>query len=122
MSKRGLGKGLDALIPGAGAFGARAIQEIDINSIKVNPLQPRTQMDEEGLEDLANSIRVHGVLQPLLVRKAEEGFELIAGERRWRAARRAGLSTVPVIVEEIEEKSKLEIALVENLQREDLPL
>ena len=89
MSKRGLGKGLDALIPGAGAFGARAIQEIDINSIKVNPLQPRTQMDEEGLEDLANSIRVHGVLQPLLVRKAEEGFELIAGERRWRAARRA---------------------------------
>ena len=121
MSKRGLGKGLDALIPGAGAFGARAIQEIDINSIKVNPLQPRTQMDEEGLEDLANSIRVHGVLQPLLVRKAEEGFELIAGERRWRAARRAGLSTVPVIVEEIEEKSKLEIALVENLQREDLP-
>jgi len=121
MSKRGLGKGLDALIPGAGAFGARAIQEIDINSIKINPLQPRTQMDEEGLEDLANSIRVHGVLQPLLVRKAEEGFELIAGERRWRAARRAGLSTVPVIVEEIEEKSKLEIALVENLQREDLP-
>ncbi len=81
MSKRGLGKGLDALIPGAGAFGARAIQEIDINSIKVNPLQPRTQMDEEGLEDLANSIRVHGVLQPLLVRKAEEGFELIAGEK-----------------------------------------
>ncbi len=121
MSKRGLGKGLEALIPGAGAFGARTIQEIDIDSIKVNPFQPRTQIDEEGLEDLANSIRVHGVLQPLLVRKMEEGFELIAGERRWRAAKRAGLSTVPVIVEEVEEESKLEIALVENLQREDLP-
>lgn len=121
MSKRGLGKGLEALIPGAGAFGARTVQEIDIDSIKVNPLQPRTQIDEEGLEELANSIRVHGVLQPLLVRKTEEGFELIAGERRWRAAKRAGLSTVPVIVEEVEEESKLEIALVENLQREDLP-
>ncbi|HXL02992.1 MAG TPA: ParB/RepB/Spo0J family partition protein [Candidatus Atribacteria bacterium] len=121
MSKRGLGKGLEALIPGAGAFGARTIQEIDIDSIKVNPFQPRTQIDEEGLEDLANSIRVHGVLQPLLVRKMEEGFELIAGERRWRAAKRAGLSTVPVIVEEVEEESRLEIALVENLQREDLP-
>ncbi|HPZ81325.1 MAG TPA: ParB/RepB/Spo0J family partition protein [Candidatus Atribacteria bacterium] len=120
MSKRGLGKGLEALIPGAGAFGVRTIQEIDINSIRANPLQPRTQMDEEGLEELANSIRVHGVLQPLLVRKAEDGFELIAGERRWRAAQRAGLSTVPVLVEEAEGEKKLEMALVENLQREDL--
>ncbi len=121
MSKRGLGKGLEALIPGAGAFGVRTIQEVDINSIRVNPLQPRTRMDEEGLEDLANSIRVHGVLQPLLVRKVDEGLELIAGERRWRAAQLAGLSTVPVIIEEVEEERKLELALVENLQREDLP-
>lgn len=120
MSKRGLGKGLEALIPGAGAFGVRTIQEVDINSIRVNPLQPRSQIDEEGLEDLANSIRQHGVLQPLLVRKIDEGLELIAGERRWRAAQLVGLSTVPVIVEEVEEERKLELALVENLQREDL--
>lgn len=120
MAKRGLGKGLEALIPGAGLFGGRAIQEVDIDSLHANDLQPRTSIDEERLEELAESIRQHGILQPLLVRKSPQGFEIIAGERRWKAAKRAGLKTVPVIVEEVDEEKKLELALVENLQREDL--
>jgi len=120
MTKRGLGKGLEALIPGAGLFGNRTIQEVDIEKLHKSDLQPRTHMDEERLEELAESIRQHGILQPILVRKSPEGFEIIAGERRWRAAKKAGLRTVPVIVEEVDEEKKLELALVENLQREDL--
>lgn len=120
MAKRGLGKGLEALIPGAGMFGGRAIQEVDIDSLSTNDLQPRTRVDEEKIEELAESIRRHGILQPLIVRRKGEGFEIIAGERRWRAAKKAGLRAVPVIVEEADEEKKLELALVENLQREDL--
>lgn len=121
MTKRGLGKGLEALIPGAGLFGSRAVQEVEIERLHPNSLQPRTALDEERLEELAASIRQHGVLQPILVRRSPQGFEIIAGERRWRAAQKAGLRTVPVIVEEdIDEQKKLELALVENLQREDL--
>lgn len=121
MTKRGLGKGLEALIPGAGLFGSRVIQEVEIDKLHPNSLQPRTTLDEERLEELATSIRQHGVLQPILVRRSPQGFEIIAGERRWRAAQKAGLQTVPVIVEEeIDEEKKLELALVENLQREDL--
>lgn len=120
MAKRGLGKGLEALIPGAGMFGGRAIQEVDIDSLSTNDLQPRTHVDEEKIEELAESIRRHGILQPLIVRRKGEGFEIIAGERRWRAAKKAGLRAVPVIVEEADEEKKLELALVENLQREDL--
>lgn len=120
MVKRGLGKGLEALIPQGGFFGGKAVQEVDINRIYPNSLQPRSQMDEEKLEELAYSIQAHGVLQPLLVRRLGDGFEIIAGERRWRAAKKAGLTTVPVIVEEVDEEKKLAMALVENLQREDL--
>ncbi|MGQ9622261.1 MAG: ParB/RepB/Spo0J family partition protein [Candidatus Caldatribacteriaceae bacterium] len=120
MAKRGLGKGLEALIPGAGMFGGRAIQEVHIDSLSTNDLQPRTHVDEEKIEELAESIRRHGILQPLIVRRKGEGFEIIAGERRWRAAKKAGLKAVPVIVEEADEEKKLELALVENLQREDL--
>ncbi|MBC7216956.1 MAG: ParB/RepB/Spo0J family partition protein [Candidatus Caldatribacterium sp.] len=121
MTKRGLGRGLDALIPGAGLFGSRAIQEVEIEKLHPNSLQPRVALDEERLEELTESIRQHGVLQPILVRRSPQGFEIIAGERRWRAAQRAGLRTVPVIVEEeVDEEKKLELALVENLQREDL--
>ncbi len=121
MAKRGLGRGLEALIPGAGLFGSRAIQEVDIEKLHPNSLQPRTSLNEERLEELTESIRRHGVLQPILVRRSPQGFEIIAGERRWRAAQRAGLRTVPVILEEdVDEGRKLELALVENLQREDL--
>ena len=120
MARKSLGKGLDALIPGVGNLGARSIQEVDIQIIHSNPFQPRLQMNDEGLEELAESIRIHGVLQPIILRSDGTGYEIVAGERRWRAAQKAGLSTVPAIVEEVNEQKRLEIALIENLQREDL--
>lgn len=120
MARKSLGKGLDALIPGVGNLGARSIQEIDIQLIHSNPLQPRLQINDESLEELAQSIRIHGVLQPIIVRTDGTGYEIVAGERRWRAAQKAGLPTIPVIVEEVNEQKRLEIALIENLQREDL--
>jgi ParB family chromosome partitioning protein len=124
----GLGKGLGALIP-AGANEPRpatgdssgpGLQEIAVSAIQPNPYQPRAQFDEESLGALADSIREVGVLQPVLVRPAGEGFELIAGERRWRAARRVGLQTIPALVRETDDSAALEQALVENLQREGL--
>ncbi|QPM67796.1 ParB/RepB/Spo0J family partition protein [Atribacter laminatus] len=120
MARKSLGKGLDALIPGVGNLGARSIQEVDIQVIHSNPFQPRLQMNDEGLEELAESIRIHGVLQPIILRSDGTGYEIVAGERRWRAAQKAGLSTIPAIVEEVNEQKRLEIALIENLQREDL--
>lgn len=122
----GLGKGLGALIP-AGTTEARSatrigtgLQEIDVSAIAPNPYQPRDQFDEESLGALADSIREVGVLQPVLVRPAGDGYELIAGERRWRAARRVGLRTIPALVRETDDSAALEQALVENLQREEL--
>jgi len=120
MVRKSLGKGLDALIPGVGSLGSRSIQEIDIQLIHSSPFQPRLQMSNESLEELAESIRIHGILQPIIVRSEGIGYEIVAGERRWRAAQKAGLPTVPVIVEEVDEQKRLEIALIENLQREDL--
>jgi ParB family chromosome partitioning protein len=96
------------------------MQEIDVSAIRPNPFQPRDQFDEEALGALADSIREVGVLQPILVRPAEDGYELIAGERRWRAARRVGLQRIPALVRETEDAAALEQALVENLQREEL--
>ncbi len=122
----GLGKGLGALIP-AGATEARpaadaapGMQEIDVSAIRPNPYQPRDQFDEEALGALADSIREVGVLQPVLVRPVEDGYELIAGERRWRASRRVGLQRIPALVRETDDGGALEQALVENLQREEL--
>jgi len=122
----GLGKGLGALIP-AGATeprpatgGGPGLQEIEISAIRPNPYQPRDQFDEEALGALADSIREVGVLQPVLVRPAGDGYELIAGERRWRAARRVGLQRIPALVRETDDGAALEQALVENLQREEL--
>ena len=112
----GLGRGLEALIP----RGAGGLQEIDIERISPNPMQPRQRMDEGALEELASSIREHGLLEPLLVARAEAGYTLIAGERRWRAARMAGLVSVPALVKDASAESTLELALVENLQRTDL--
>ncbi|MSO87825.1 MAG: ParB/RepB/Spo0J family partition protein [Acidimicrobiia bacterium] len=118
----GLGRGLGALIPteSIGVSGS-GLQEVAVGSISSNPRQPRAYFDEEALAGLTASIAELGVLQPVLVRAlGDERFELIAGERRWRAAKRAGLSTIPVVVREVDEVLSLEHALVENLHREDL--
>ncbi len=126
MARRsGLGKGLSALIP-TEVTGDRssALREVPIGSIKPNPRQPRVNFDEETMSSLAASIKELGVLQPVLVRQAggeaADEFELIAGERRWRAARRAGLHTIPVLVQTANDTHSLEQALVENLHRQDL--
>jgi ParB family chromosome partitioning protein len=120
-AKQALGRGLKALIPDAPR--ARAgFAEIPVDQLRPNPQQPRSRFDEDALEELAASIRIHGVLQPLLVSEdLPNGYLLITGERRWRAARLAGLATVPAVIRErIEEDQQLELALVENLQRRDL--
>jgi ParB family chromosome partitioning protein len=115
----GLGRGLDALIPTSRGDGG--IQELPIDRIERNPSQPRTHFDEAPLGELAASIAVHGLLQPIVVRSlADGGYELIAGERRLRAARLAGLTTIPSLVRESHGGESLELALIENLQREDL--
>jgi ParB family chromosome partitioning protein len=121
--KIGLGKGLDSLIPAADAEGAAAGQgllEVPLADISPNPHQPRSPIHEEDLRELAASIEEHGIIQPLVVTKAGERYQLIAGERRWRAARVAGLSEVPVLVKDVAPSEMLELALVENLQRSDL--
>ncbi len=122
----GLGRGLGSLIPGAdeqlpAVPGSAQLVEVPIAAIRPNPFQPRDAFDDEALDALTASIRELGVLQPILVRAVgEREYELVAGERRWRAARRAGLSTVPAIVRRVDDKTSLEQALVENLQRQDL--
>lgn len=119
--RRVLGRGLGALIPGADLATLAGVTEIPIEQIRSNSLQPRTGFDQESLEELESSIREHGVLQPVLVRPSPGGtYELIAGERRWRAATSAGLKAVPAIVRQMDDRGALEVALVENLQREDL--
>lgn len=119
--RRGLGSGLDALIPGAGAAESGAVRQIPIDAIRENRSQPRTQFDEQALEELAASIREHGLIQPIIVSEdASGGYELIAGERRWRAARRAGLEVVPALLKSATPQQLLELALVENVQRADL--
>ena len=126
--KTGLGRGLGALIPststskeGSYYLEATGYQEVPIGSISVNPYQPRDVFDEDALNSLSLSIREVGVLQPVLIRrKSSDTFELIAGERRWRAAKRAGKETIPAIVRDVEDLTSLEHALVENLHRQDL--
>jgi ParB family chromosome partitioning protein len=115
----GLGRGLGALIP----QGESGLLEVDIDRVAPNPQQPRYVIEEAALRELVESIRQHGVLQPLIVTRADDGSDgylLVAGERRWRAAREAGLRIVPVVVKETTPRQRLEIALVENLQRQDL--
>jgi ParB family transcriptional regulator, chromosome partitioning protein len=128
VRQSGLGKGLGALLPTSaeapileGGATVGRLQEINISEIRPNTYQPRSHFDDEGIESLAASIRELGVLQPILVRVAPEGgFELIAGERRWRAARRAGLSVIPAVIKSADDNAALEQALVENLHRADL--
>lgn len=126
--KKALGRGLDALIPDMSTLNAPAEQaadsksffQCDIDLIRPNPFQPRLRFAEEDLSELADSIRSQGILQPLLVRVAERGYELVTGERRLRAAKLAELDTVPVMVKEISDAKMLEVSIVENIQREDL--
>jgi len=96
------------------------VREVELGLIKPNPYQPRTEFDDQKLEELARSIEEHGVIQPIIVRKKDGGYELVAGERRWRAAKKAGIRKIPAIVKEYSDGQMLEIALLENLQREDL--
>lgn len=119
MPKRGLGRGLEAIL-GATAGNSEELRDIPVSDVRPNPRQPRTGFDSGKLDELAASIREHGVVQPILVRPFGEHFELVAGERRWRAAQLAGLTTVPAMVRSLSDQQSLEIALVENLQREDL--
>ena len=121
MNRKALGRGLGALLSSDRTIDLGSEpSEVDLDSIVPGPMQPRTHFDEASLQGLADSIRTHGIVQPLLVRRRGEGFELIAGERRWRAAKLAGITRVPVVVKEVPDESLLEIALIENIQRENL--
>ena len=127
--QKGLGMGLQALLGEAGRSPAPegqqgesrgGVREVEIARVRRNPEQPRMQFDEEALDELAQSIRERGVLQPILLRDTGDGFMIVAGERRWRAAQRAQLHTIPTIVRDIDESTIAELALIENIQREDL--
>ena len=121
MTRKPLGRGLNALLSaGPEPRTTEELREVDIDLIQPGKEQPRTRFSEERLEELAQSIRNNGVIQPILVRARGEGFELVAGERRWLAARRAGLKRIPAIVREIPDDRVLELALVENIQRQEL--
>ena len=127
---KGLGMGLQALLgeatrpsaPAAadGAHSRGGVREIEISRIRANPDQPRVQFDEEALDELAESIRERGVLQPILLRPDDDGYLIVAGERRWRAAQRARLHAIPAIIRDIDESATAELALIENIQRQDL--
>lgn len=129
MGKTGLGKGLDALFPSnvniktlgdEPDYSNESIIEMKINNIEPNINQPRKNFDDDKIDDLAESIKVHGVLQPIIVTKKDDYYQIIAGERRWRASKKAGLKTIPVIVREYDDKKIREVSLIENLQRQDL--
>lgn len=118
--RRGLGRGLAALIPGGGQLGPEETHELPTAAIAPNPNQPRTVIAQEAIDELADSITKVGILQPIIVRPHADGYQIIAGERRWRAARAAGLERVPVRIMSTGEGESLELALIENLQRQDL--
>ncbi|HSR69081.1 MAG TPA: ParB/RepB/Spo0J family partition protein [Acidobacteriota bacterium] len=122
MSKRkALGKGLDALLPAKSAQEPDSpLQQIPVERIKPNAFQPRNHFSAEALDELASSITEKGLLQPIVVRPLEDGYELIAGERRWRASQRAGLHRIPALIQDVSDQSMVELALVENIQREEL--
>lgn len=118
---RGLGKGLEALIrPETSQNDAESVQKIPLQKLVMNPFQPRKVFDDEAIQELAQSIREHGIIQPIVVRKKGSKFELVVGERRFRAAKLAGLGEIPAIVKEMSEEQMMEVAILENLQREDL--
>ncbi|RDU37258.1 chromosome partitioning protein ParB [Neobacillus piezotolerans] len=117
---KGLGKGLDAFFQNMEPESEESIQDIKIKELRPNPYQPRKHFQPEAIEELKESILEHGILQPLVVRKSIKGYEIVVGERRYRAAKQAGLETVPAVVRELSEQQMMELAVLENLQREDL--
>jgi ParB family chromosome partitioning protein len=118
---KALGKGLDAFFPsGFSDDLENASENLKLSELRPNPYQPRKDFNEQGLEELAQSIRQHGIIQPLVVRKSIKGYDIVAGERRFLAAKMAGLGSVPVVIKELTDKEMMQIALIENLQREDL--
>ena len=119
MIKKGLGKGLGALISSADTENT-GVREMRLNEIEPNLGQPRKHFDDDKLSQLAESIKLHGIVQPLIIKREDDTYKIVAGERRWRAARLAGLETVPVIIKDLSSKQVMEIALIENIQREDL--
>ncbi|MBC8436590.1 MAG: ParB/RepB/Spo0J family partition protein [Candidatus Omnitrophica bacterium] len=122
MERKALGKGLSALIPEKAQVAGQEIKIINVQTerIKPNPFQPREDFESQGLEELAQSIKEKGVIQPLLVRRKGDDYELIAGERRWRAANLLNMKEVPILVKDVEDRESLELALIENIQRQDL--
>jgi ParB family chromosome partitioning protein len=117
---KGLGKGLHAFFPPTEAGEEEHIKDVSITELRPNPYQPRKVFDQKAIDELRESIQEHGILQPIVVRKSIKGYEIVLGERRFRAASEAGLKTVPVIVKDYSEQKMMEVALIENLQREDL--
>lgn len=117
---RGLGKGINALFANLELNKEEVVQDIKIGDLRPNPYQPRKTFDPGSIEELKQSILQHGILQPLIVRKSIKGYEIVVGERRYRAAKEAKLKTVPAVVKELTDEQMMEIALLENLQREDL--
>ena len=119
MSK-GLGKGINAIFPGESINQMETVEKVSVNQIKVNPFQPRKIFDETALTELSESIKEHGVLQPIILRKKGKLFEIVVGERRFRASKAAGLSEIPAVIRGFSDQQMMEIAILENLQREDL--
>ncbi len=117
---KGLGKGISAFFPEESIHSDNRVENIAVSKLIVNPFQPRKIFNEEALQELAESIKEHGIIQPIVVRKKEKKYEIIAGERRFRAAKLAGLKEIPAIVKEMTEQQMMEVAILENLQREDL--
>lgn len=117
---KGLGKGINALFPGENLTKNETINQVSISDIKANPYQPRKIFDQSALDELSESIKEHGILQPVVVRKAGKRFELVVGERRFRAAKLAKLTEIPAIIKELTDQQMMELAILENLQREDL--
>ncbi len=121
MTKRGLGRGLGALIPGASVDEAPgSMSDIALSLLSPNPFQPRREIKGPEFDELVASVRRHGILQPIVVRLAPSGYEIVAGERRWRAAEAAGLPSIPAVIKDVGDREMLELALIENLRREDL--
>ncbi|MBG9793026.1 stage 0 sporulation protein J [Paenibacillus dendritiformis] len=119
MSKR-LGRGLDALIPSLSVNDDDKVTEVSLQQLRPNPYQPRKNFDEQSIQELAESIKQHGVIQPIIVRSVVKGYEIIAGERRYRASQLLGLPTIPAVIRSFSDQQVMEIALIENLQRENL--
>lgn len=117
---RGLGKGLNALFPGESLSTAESVEHINVKSIKPNPYQPRKIFDKKAIEELSASVKEHGILQPIILRKVGMTYEIVVGERRYRAAKMAGLSEVPAVIRSLTDEETMEFAILENLQREDL--